>query len=265
MREEGRREEDVPSAVPQPSEAKRAVRRKHDEFYKLFFSQRQAFEELIRGFVVPEGAEALDFASAEKLSAEHVTSGLAKRLGDLLWKVPFREDPGLCVLFPVEFQSRFDRRAGGRIVAYAALAYDDVVPRGKPGPDRARPLVVPLVVYNGRRRWDEAEEAASGKAVERAEGLAPALAAWDVVPRYFVLDMQACRRRDLPKPNVVSSLAELEGDPSLENAIRVAREVAPRLRVPGSAGLREAFGAWFLEFEREWGAGKMCCRQWRRS
>lgn len=64
--------------------------RKHDETYKLIFSQRAAVEELVRNFVGKGLADELDFDTLDPLPTDRISGGLVQRQMDLLCKVGFR-------------------------------------------------------------------------------------------------------------------------------------------------------------------------------
>ena len=81
--------------------------RKHDETYKLIFSQRAAVEELIRNFVGKRLADELDFDTLEPLPTNRISGGLVQRVLDLLCKVRFRGG-WLYLLILLEFQSEND-------------------------------------------------------------------------------------------------------------------------------------------------------------
>ena len=96
--------------------------RKHDESYKLVFSQRSAVEELVRNFVGEDLADELDFETLEALPTDRISGGLVQRRMDLLWKVRLR-DGWLDLLILLEFQSESDHFMALRILTYICLAY----------------------------------------------------------------------------------------------------------------------------------------------
>ena len=59
--------------------------RKHDESYKLLFSQPVAVEELVRDFLGEGFAADLDFETLKAMPTEHLGGGMVRRQGDLLW------------------------------------------------------------------------------------------------------------------------------------------------------------------------------------
>ena len=110
--------------------------RKHDETYKLIFSQRAAVEELIRNFVGKRLADELDFDTLEPLPTNRISGGLVQRLLDLLCKVRFR-DGWLYLLILLEFQSENDPFMALRILTYTCLTYEELIRRGEVRPGRA--------------------------------------------------------------------------------------------------------------------------------
>ena len=104
--------------------------RKHDETYKLIFSQRAAVEELIRHFVGRRLADELDFHTLEPLPTDRISGGLVQRRSDLLYKVRFR-GAWLYLLILLEFQSESDRFMALRILTYTCLIYEELIRRGE--------------------------------------------------------------------------------------------------------------------------------------
>ena len=53
----------------------------------------------------------------------------------------------------LEFQSSVDRFMALRIMVYTGLLHQDLIRRDELGVDRKLPSVLPVVLYNGERRW----------------------------------------------------------------------------------------------------------------
>ena len=99
----------------------------HDPAYKLLFSDPRMVADLLRGFVPGGWDRWLDFASLAKVSPEYVGDTLARRLGDMLWRVRFRDDAPEAVtggagelLVMLEFQSSVDAAMGARLLSAAS-------------------------------------------------------------------------------------------------------------------------------------------------
>ena len=210
----------------------------HDAAYKDLFSHPRMVEDLLRGFAAPEWSDALDFTTLEKLPAEYVSDDLRRRHGDLVWRLRFRET-WLYLLVMLEFQSSTDPYMAVRILVYTGLLYQDLIRRGALGPDERLPPVLPVVLYNGRRRWTAP--------VEVADLIAPvgeALARFQPSQRYFLLDQGSCGEDDLPRRNLVSALVALENSRSAAELPELLEVLSDWLRGPGEDELRRAFVEW---------------------
>ena len=222
------------------------VRRKHDESYKLLFSLPVAVEDLIH-WCLPGWASQLDFTTLEKLSTEHVGPALARRHVDLLWKVRFRNSRRFVVLL-LEFQSRPEVHMATRILEYTGLAYRDLDRQGVTGPGGKLPVVIGIVIYNGRQRWTATEHFS-----DLIDPVPDEVADWVVMQRHCVLDLLRLERQPSAGTDVVSLLARLERDASVETVLKVVEEVLATY--PGSphAELRRAFREWIIGAVEAWG------------
>ena len=147
-----------------------------DPAYKLLFSQPRMVEDTLRGYVAPHWCEALDFSTLTRMNAEYVGPELYNRIGDMLWRVEFREGsplggplldngerPYLLVLF--EFQSAVDPDMAWRMHELQRHQRNN----GTLKAEGREPPVLSVVVYNGDRPWT-AGDARSGPVVEGPSG-----------------------------------------------------------------------------------------------
>ena len=225
----------------------------HDASFKLLFENPRAVADLFTGFVRRElGADfdisRLDLGSLEPWPAEYVSEELRQSRGDRVWRLRYRAADGahgwVYLLVMLEFQSQVDPDMAVRVHAYTGQLYLQLCrgPKGRPG-DRHKgplPLVLPIVIYNGRARWSAAcdirdaiaSAAPAGEALERFQ------------PRqgYLLLDVHRLRPAELPEDNVVSARFALEhGDP--EAVLAVIGALRRLLAGPEHARLRRAFAA----------------------
>ena len=212
-----------------------------DAAYKNLFSHPRMVEDLLRGFAAEGWSDALDFTTLEKLPAEFVSEDLRRRQGDGLWRVRFRDAAWLHVLVLLEFQSTIDPYMAVRMLVYAGLLYQDLIRRGELGPDGELPPVLPIVLYNGRSRWNAADEVAKLMAP-----VGEPLARYQPTLRYFLLDEGACQDDDLPRGNLVTALIGFENSRSPEALGRMASALPEWLRGPGEPELKRAFLQWAL-------------------
>ena len=140
------------------------------------------FEDLIRGFILGDRADELDFPTLWKLSAGYVGDALHQRDGDTVWRVRCR-GCWVYVLILLEFRSTSDPQIALRILEYTVLLYRELRRNRALGPDRRCPRVLPIVLCNGERQWEAAREV--------GELIAPVgrwLAPYQLSQRYHVLD-----------------------------------------------------------------------------
>ena len=197
-----------------------------DPSLKAIFSHPRMIADALRGYAVyphgpidPRIVAALDFDTLEKLPTEWITDDFRRRIGDDAWRVRFRwakdwSDPAGYLLILVEFQSQWRSDMAQRMARYAQLVYDEMEITG--GIGTPRPLVLPLVIYNGPGRWTAATTLNDVIAVpaaansEDARRVAHGLAPFQPRHAHFVLDFHYHRQDDPRADNAMSLLIGLE-------------------------------------------------------
>ena len=214
------------------------VRPMDDPAYKRLFARPCMVRDLLHGFAARGWSGALDFASLVPLPASYVSPDLRQRHGDLVWRVRFREERWLYVVL-LEFQAAVDRAMAVRMLAYTALLYQKLIGEGVLREHDALPPVLPIVIYNGRRRWNAARDVseliASGGA---------GLARYQPSQRYFLLDQGRVGDAALPRGNLVSALIALETNRDRARLPALLGSLIALLREQGDEELTEAFRAW---------------------
>ena len=192
-------------------------------------------------------ADQLDLAAPENVSAEHLDEDHRKRVGDVVWKVYFRDgqlaDGGRpYILVPIEFQSTADRHMARRVREYTGMLLDRLIRNDVMAREGGLPRTLAVVVYNGDERWT---------AIGEESHLAPvpsALAERDLAllqPQlYRRIDAGAGSEQDWPENNLVAATVRLQRNATPD-------EIWPRLsaearRFPGPAqrAFRQALHAW---------------------
>ena len=105
--------------------------------------------------------------------------------------------------------------------------------------DGKRPPVLPVVLYNGARRWRAAVDAR-----ELIAPVGPALAPYQPSQRYLVLDERHVARDDLSGDNLMGAVIGLEQSRSPADLVKVVEVLRERLRSPRHDTLRRAFAEW---------------------
>lgn len=130
----------------------------HDSFFRaLFGGHRLAAAGALRSMLPPALADAIDFDRLEAAEDDFVTPALRHRRADLIFRVPLR-DREAWLLWLFEQQHKPQRLMVWRAADYAFAAWRESVEqhRQAQGKDPERlPAIIPLVLYTGRRPWNQ--------------------------------------------------------------------------------------------------------------
>ncbi|MEF8747380.1 MAG: Rpn family recombination-promoting nuclease/putative transposase [Candidatus Accumulibacter propinquus] len=211
----------------------------HDSGYKLLFSHAQVVEDLLRGFVPEDWVAELDFTTLEKVSGSYVSDDLRDREDDIIWRVR-RQGQWLYVYVLLEFQSSVDPWMALRVMVYTGLLYQDLIKTGEVRRGQKLPPVFPLVLYNGRQRWNAARDVS-----ELIDLLPGSLKRYHPAHRYFLLDESAVGEEHLSdRQNTVTSIIRLETSAVPADVRQAVSQLQQRLQGPQYASLRRAFVVW---------------------
>ena len=157
----------------------------HDHSYKHLFSHPEMVADLLRGYVREPWVEQLDFTTLTRVNDGYVSDDLREREDDIVWRIRWQGDDQrwLYVYLLLEFQSRPDRFMALRLMTYLGLLYEDLRKAGQLTAAGKLPPVLPLVLYNGRRRWRAPEDIA-----ELIETIPGGLERYRPSLRYLLLD-----------------------------------------------------------------------------
>ena len=223
-----------------PETRPRPKRRKHDASYKRLFSQKRTVADLLRGFA-GDLARHLDFSTLDRLPASFVTERLGQRHADMLWKIQTANGRWLYLLVLLEFQSTIDSGMALRMLDYTVRVLQGLS-KAERGPNGEYPPLLPIVIYNGQRRWTAATDTRDlfAPMPEDLLGYLPR-------HRYLLLDLRALDPSMLPPENVVSLVAMLEQARSQGQLEALGASMADWLLRVGETKLLDAFEAWITQ------------------
>lgn len=121
----------------------------HDSGYKLLFSNRTFFRQLMETFVDQPWVKHLDFDRAERVEKSFVDEEYQEWESDLIYRVPLGDEE-IWVYVLMEFQSTVDRLMALRVLNYVVSLYMDLTRGQYLG---KLPPIFPIVLYNGDARW----------------------------------------------------------------------------------------------------------------
>ena len=212
------------------------MQQEHDHAYKLLFSEPEMITHLLKGFVEGDWVKDLDFTTLERVSESFVSDDLRARHDDMIWRIRVRDSSWLYIYLLLEFQSSSDPHMALRIMVYEGLLYQSLVSQKRSTKGRRLPPVLPLVLYNGKRRWRGRMDV--GELVEPFPGLE------SFVPRcrYLLIDEHRTKA-DMSEEsrNLVAALFALEQSRTPSDVLRVMERLAKWLESPEQRGVRRAF------------------------
>ena len=210
---------------------------KHDAAYKNFFTHPRTVADTMRA-AAGDIAQHLDFATLQRMPASFVTEHLGQRHTDMLWRIGTAEGSWVYILILLEFQSTVDRRMALRMMDYTATIWMRL---GKQdlGPGGEYPFVLPVVIYNGGRRWTAATDIGDllGPVPGDALGYRPKL-------RYLLIEIRAQDPASLPLYNVVAMIARFEQAPTADLLEPLIVALSDWLAAVGEPELDTAFWEW---------------------
>ncbi|MBP8293474.1 MAG: Rpn family recombination-promoting nuclease/putative transposase [Caldilineaceae bacterium] len=183
----------------------------HDSGYKLLFSNRTIFRQLIQTFVDAPWVKEADFGRCEAVDKSFISNEYRHRESDLIYRVALREQD-IFIYVLIEFQSTVDRFMALRVLGYLTNFYLDYVRSHREV--RRLPPIFPLVLYSGDRRWTAATEFA-----ELIEGI-EWLGAYSPRFTYYKLaenELSPERLRQIG--NIVSTLFLAEQDVPIDTVV----------------------------------------------
>ena len=212
----------------------------HDSGYKLLFSDPLIVRDLIQGFIDDPWLQKLDFSTLEPVKGHYVSEDLRDRADDVVWRVKSGED-WLYLYLLIEFQSRNDRFMALRMMVYVGLLYQDLIRNKRLGPQGLLPPVLPIVLYNGERRW---------RAPVSLAQLLPKppafLAPLQPQMRYLLIDEGAIPAETLARlpQNLVAAIFKLEQPQTPEAVQALVTELEAATRSDEYAAVRRIVAIW---------------------
>ena len=245
----------APADVAEPgAAASRDEPRRHDQTYKLLFSQPLAARSLIEDVLARDWSDELDLDTLERFPTEHVDAGLHRSMSDMAWRVWFKGRKR-SVVFLVEFQSSVDPSMAMRMLQYATAAAKFL--HENPGLLDAggfMPLLAAYELYTGPGRSTAKRSMAElCKLPEVPPAVQGKIASF---PSYTYpgVDLQRLHGEGLlAEGTVVEWLGAVERD-LIAHLPRLQPGMAARLGDPEHQALREALAAWTDERLRVLGA-----------
>ena len=177
----------------------------------------------------------------ERMPDSFVTEHLGQRHTDMLWRIGTTGGGWIYILILLEFQSTVDRRMALRMMDYTSTIWRQL---GKEdlGPDGEYPLILPIVIYNGERRWTAARDVA-----DLLPPVPEELLGYQPRQRYLLSEIRAQDPDSLPLDNVLAMIARFEQAPTAEALEELAGSLGDWRETIGVPELAGVFVAWITQ------------------
>ena len=218
----------------------------HDAAHKYLYTLAPVVADLLR-LVVPDWADQLDLAALEDVSTEFLDEAHRKRVGDMAWKVYFREGELAdgsrpYILLLVEFQSTADRDMARRVREYTAMLLDRLIRNDVMDREGGLPRTLAVVVYNGGERWTAVGE--ESHLAEVPSELAERDLALLQPQLYRRIDTGRGAEHDWPENNLVAATARMRSAATPDEIGPHLLAEARRFPEPARRAFRQALHAW---------------------
>lgn len=217
--------------------------RDHDGTYRKLFEDHVILREFIAQFVSLDIIDELDLSRFETLDTAFLSESLLRRIPDKMWQVYTTTAPHQEVIILLEFQSSVDRTMPIRIMGYIALLYQALAQQ-REGSQRPLPLVIPVVLYNGKYTWHAPQflrELICPVPTPRDEHVMPRTS-FELVDIHR-LSSERLRRSD----DILSLFFRFEQFKKLEQFPPLVDELIEKLEQDRYTGLRRSIAVWLYE------------------
>ena len=139
------------------------IQQKHDKLIKNILKNKKEFVKFINQFLKPK--KELEENELEKYTNSYINHKYRKKEADIVYKV--KEKP---IYYLIEHQSTIDYNMAYRILNYCIDIMQEWIKGKKTGKETKYPIVIPIVLYTGRKKWTVATDFADTQIKETTYG-----------------------------------------------------------------------------------------------
>ncbi len=124
-------------------------RHPHDYFFRQTFGLPEVALDYLRNFLPKELAEKLRFEAIERVEGSFVSRKLRTHISDIIYRCPLKSKGSAYITFLFEHKSTPQTYPHLQLLRYMLEVWERAVEEKKP-----LPLIVPIIVYHGKTRWE---------------------------------------------------------------------------------------------------------------
>ncbi len=128
---------------------KKYIQNPHDAFVKEVFSHKEQAEDFLKNYLPQNICKLIDFNSLTIVKDSFVDEDLKKHFSDLLYEVQINSRDGFIYLL-FEHKSTPQKFTALQLLRYMVKIWDLYL---KQNQSSTLPVIIPLVIYNGHRKW----------------------------------------------------------------------------------------------------------------
>ncbi|GAB6163985.1 Rpn family recombination-promoting nuclease/putative transposase [Desulfothermus naphthae] len=128
---------------------KKYIQNPHDVFVKEVFSHKEQAEDFLKNYLPQNICKLIDFDSLTIVKDSFVDENLKTHFSDLLYEVQISSRDGFIYLL-FEHKSIPQRFTALQLLRYMVKIWDLYL---KQNQSSTLPVIIPLVIYNGHRKW----------------------------------------------------------------------------------------------------------------
>ena len=145
------------------TQRKKEIQEKHDKLIKNIFKNKKEFTKFINVFLNPK--RELKEQELEKYTNSYINRKYQKKEADIVYKVK-----GMPIYYLIEHQSTIDYNMSYRILNYCIDIIQEWIKGKNTGRETKYPVVIPIVIYTGEKRWSIATDFADTQIKETTYG-----------------------------------------------------------------------------------------------
>lgn len=222
--------------------AREAIHNQHDKGYKFLLSSKRVFIELLQSFVKQEWVNDIDEANIVKVDKSFVLQGFTNKEADLVYRAKLRDKEVIFYIL-MELQSTVDYQMPYRLLLYMVEIWrsilKDVPKKELRRKDFELPVIVPIVLYNGSRKWT------AKTSYKEILSSYETFGEYAVDFKYILIDVNRYTKDELLKlENLIASVFLLEQKVEFEEMMARLKELSNMLKKLNEDEIL-LFKAWF--------------------
>lgn len=139
-----------------PNSSSEIIHQRHDTSYRFLLSSKKLFVELLRSFIDKGWVQALDEEHVQEIPHSFVLQDFKRQEADLVYRVNLNGQDVVFYLL-LEMQSSVDFRMPYRLLLYQVEIWRYLLQNEEDSLSNRKtfqlPPIIPIVLYNGKKKW----------------------------------------------------------------------------------------------------------------